>query len=478
MRRAIFSVLTVAAVVGGCARAPERVRPEQDFEVPAQWTAQSSSDPRAATNWWQEFGDTELAAAVLEALEHNYDIGAAAARMEQAAAVARISGADLYPQIQGVFDGSRQATNFAFLGGVPSTSTFNQFGVSLDVSWEIDLWGRVRAGQSAALGDWQRSVADYQASRLSIAGQTGKAWIASIAAREQLELAERTVASFLSTATHVRSRYERGVRPALDLRLARTDVFSAQALVEQRKETLDRAIRQLQILMGRYPDRALDVSIDMPGPVGRVPAGLPAELVARRPDLVAAERALAASGARVSEARRALFPRISLTGSYGTSSNEFQDLFNADFSQWSFAGNLAQPIFQGGRLLASVDRSKAEQLEAAADYSSATLSAYAEVESLLAAEGYLTVRVEKQTEAATESLAARNLAEQRYFAGLEEFVTVLSAQRTALNAESELIAVRRARLESRIDLYLALGGGFDAAALFDQYAAEDSEKGS
>ncbi len=466
----------VIAVVAGCATAPARVEPTEDFTIPNQWSAQTYEDGAAETDWWDEFKDTELASAVLEAVEHNHDIRAAAARMDRAAATAKIVGADSLPQAQIVGDGSRAASNLTFLPNQQGVQ-LNQFGVSLDVTWEIDLWGRLRAGQSAALGDWERSVADYEAARLSIAGQTAKAWIAAIEAREQLELAEHTVASFQTTAHHVRSRYERGVRPALDLRLARTDVFGAQALVDQRKEALDRSVRQLEILMGRYPDRALDVSTDMPGPVGHVPAGLPTELLQRRPDLVAAERRLAASGARVKEARRALYPRISLNGSYGDSSNKVSDVLDVDFNEWTLAGNLAQPIFQGGRLLAALDRSKAEQLEAAEDYATATLSAYAEVESLLAAARYLADRVDRQSLAATESSAARDLAEQRYLRGLEEFVTVLAAQRTALNAASELIAVRRARLESRIDLYLALGGGFDAALHFDAYA-DSAESGS
>ena len=249
----------VIALVAGCATAPARVEPTEDFTIPNQWSAQTYEDGAAETDWWDEFKDTELAAAVLEALEHNHDIRAAAARMGRAAATAKIVGADQLPQAQIVGDGSRAASNLTFLPNQQGVQ-LNQFGVSLDVTWEIDLWGRLRAGQSAALGDWERSVADYEAARLSIAGQTAKAWIAAIEAREQLELAEHTVASFKTTAHHVRSRYERGVRPALDLRLARTDVFGAQALVDQRKEALDRSVRQLEILMGRYPDRALDVS--------------------------------------------------------------------------------------------------------------------------------------------------------------------------------------------------------------------------
>jgi outer membrane protein TolC len=208
----------------------------------------------------------------------------------------------------------------------------------------------------------------------------------------------------------------------------------------------------------------------LPAPRGVVPAGLPVELLTRRPDLVMAERRLAAAGARVSEARAALFPRIALTGSSGRASEEIEDLLDSAFGVWSIAGNLAQPIFQGGALRAAVDLASAEQVEAAAAYAGAALQSYKEVETLLAAESLLSEREKHLAAAAEQSRAALALATQRYTTGLESYVTLLASQRNLLTAESEHIAVRRARLDARVDLYLALGGGFDASALLDSYA--------
>jgi outer membrane protein, multidrug efflux system len=183
-------------------------------------------------------------------------------------------------------------------------------------------------------------------------------------------------------------------------------------------------------------------------------------LLERRPDLIAAERRLEASDARWAQARASLYPRISLTASGGTRTRELADLVSSDFSVWTLAANLAQPIFEGGRLRAGVDLAKARSGEAAAQYSGAVLRAFMEVESALRAEQLLAEREGHLEKATREAQAALRLARQRYASGLEDFVTVLEAQRRVLEAEGQLISVRRLRLDTRVDLHLALGGGF------------------
>jgi outer membrane protein TolC len=187
---------------------------------------------------------------------------------------------------------------------------------------------------------------------------------------------------------------------------------------------------------------------------------LPANIVRRRPDLVAAEKRLASSYARVIESQRALYPRISLTGSTGTSTDEFKNLLNGDYSVWNLVGNLLQPIFQGGRLRAGVDLARAREMESLALYAATVLNAYAEVEIALAAEEFLAEREEALRTATEQSLAARDLANDRYARGLTDLIEVLEAQRRAFLSESQLIGVQRARLDNRVDLYLALGGDF------------------
>jgi NodT family efflux transporter outer membrane factor (OMF) lipoprotein len=270
--------------------------------------------------------------------------------------------------------------------------------------------------------------------------------------------------SFQDVADEVRSRYERGLRPAVELRLALSNLAASRALHEGRLEQLDRLTRQLEVLLGRYPSGTLlqefpaEELRPLPEPV---PAGIPAEIVSRRPDLAAAERRLAAADQRWLQARRSLYPQLSLTASGGRLSADFDDLLDGDFSVWSIAGNLLQPIFQGGRLRANVDRTDALSREALERYAGALLNAYSEVESALAAEQRLVEREGHLAETARQLEAALRLAEERYRLGVGDYLTVLTSQSNLLNAESSLIDVRRSLLANRVDLHLALGGGFE-----------------
>jgi multidrug efflux system outer membrane protein len=451
-----------------CAASPEYTAPEFGFEVPEDWRASVPGAQSVAPTlrWWETLGDPRIPELVTRVLAHNPDLRVAAERVLGADAQARIVGADRHPQVDAGFDAQRQRQNFIGLpvpGGTDVLTTRStSLGLSLAVTWELDVWGRLRAASSAASADREAVEADLQAASLSLIGQALKAWFAVNEAHRQVELAQATVASFSVTSEQARARYERGLRPPLDLRLALTEVARAEALLEVRRATLDRVVRQLEVTLGAYPGGTLEPSGELPPPGRDIPAGLPAELVTRRPDLAAAGRRLAAAGARLETAKASLYPRFSLTASGGTRSDELADLTEGNFSVWRIGGNLLQPIFQGGRLVAGVDLAKSRQREALELYVSLALSAYREVETALAAEEYLAREETALVTAVEQSVAARELADSRYASGLEDFVTVLSAQRTAFTTESQLLAVRRRRLENRVDLHLALGGGYEA----------------
>jgi len=457
---------SVAVLVGGCASAPPVEHPVLDIALPQNWTARELPDGQFGVTWWEDFGDDGLAAAVDTALAQNYDLQAAAARLEQAAADAQAAEGDLQPTIQGDFNGSRRKQNFVGFpipggeGRVLSTVSTN-YGVSLDVSWEIDLWGRLRNTARAALADLQASAADFRGAQLSIAGQTTKAWFAIAEAQQQVDLSLETVQNFRSATDQVRDRFEAGIRPALDLRLALLNLSNAEAQLQQRYQQFDRATRQLQLLLGQYADGVFQTPAGLPQTSPSVPAGMPADLVARRPDLVAAERQLTAFLVRADVARTDLLPRLSLTSATGTATDGLRSLIAGDFGVWSLLGNVVAPLWQGGRLRAQVDRAEARGGEALANYANAALTAYAEVETALAAEEFLVARERHLAESTLQARAAERLAEERYRAGLETYITVLDSQRSAVIAEAELIAAQRIRLENRVDLYLALGGGFE-----------------
>ena len=459
----------IAVLCTSCATTPPYAPPVLEIVTPDSWT--TSADAGAAPDfaWWNDFGDTGLGDVVRTALEQNYDLRAAAARLEEAAADSRIAAADLRPTVQVGLNGSRRKQNFIGFpipGGenrVLST-VFTNYGVSVDTTWEADLWGRLRSGAQAALADLQSRAADLRGAQLSIAGQTVKTWFAIAEARQQLRLAEATVDSFSISSGQVRERFEEGLRPSLDLRLALSNLASAEALREQRRQQLDVTVRQLEVLLGRYASGTLPTPSTLPDTPPAIPGGLPAELVSRRPDLVAAERRIASARQRLNVARAELYPRLSLTGNTGTATSALTDLIDGNFGVWSLLGNLLQPVFQGGRLRAGIDRAEARAAEELAVYANTALQAFAEVETALAAEEFLDERERYLETAAEQSRAAESLADDRYRTGLDDYITVLNSQRLALQAEGDLIAARRQRLENRVDLYLALGGGFDQLA--------------
>ena len=435
--------------------------------VPEEWTVGRLDASTPGTDWWVYFNDTDLDRTIGEALEGNPDLRAAAARIDAAYADARIAGAALQPSGELTVNRNQQRQNFIgfpFPGAPPDavfSTTSTNYGLRMNASWEFDLWGRIRAGQLAAVTNVQMRYADLSAARLSLSGQVAKAWFAAVEAQRQLDLAEASLESFRLSADLIRARFEAGLRPSLDLRLALTEVARAEATLEQRFEQRDRAVRQLEALIGHYPAGDYVLPARLPDVPLNVPGDLPSELVHRRPDLVSAEFNLLASDARLAQAKADLRPRFSLTGGTGTASNTLINLIDTNLFIWNFVGNLTQSLFNGGRLQATVDRNASAADEAFASYESRLLQSYREVESALAAEDVLSRREVALEEAVIQSVAAEALAEERYRLGLTDIITVLSSQRTAATSESQLLTIRRARLDNRVDLHVALGGGFD-----------------
>ncbi|MAF27295.1 MAG: efflux transporter outer membrane subunit [Gemmatimonadota bacterium] len=455
--------LVAALLTAGCASSPPRTPTRLAPDFPSSFTAAPpDSAAGSAAGFWESLGDPRLPGLVEEALLHNRDLAAAAAGVEAAAAEARMAGAGLLPGVQAGLQRTRSRQVFVGLpipggsgGGISSTST--GYGASVDVSWEVDLWGRVRAAASAGVASYEATAAEYEAARLSIAAQTVKSWFAVVEARQQEELARATVGSYRAAESRVRERYRRGLRPSLDLRLLRAEAAGAEAVLADRRIALDRLTRSLEVLLGRYPAGEMHPEGPLPIPES-VPAGLPADLLLRRPDLVAAERRLAAAGAARSEARRALLPRISLTASGGRTSSALQDLTEGDFSTWGLVAGVLQPLFQRGKLRARVAQAGAIEDQALAAWAGDVLGACAEVEGLLAADAHLAEAEAARREAARESQEAERLATERYESGLSDVIMLLQARRGAHAAESGLVAVRLRRLVNRVDLHLALGG--------------------
>ncbi len=465
--------LALALTVGACSAIRPPEPPVAPPVAPETWTAGPVSEPATAAPaeepWWVGFGDPRLADLISEAIVANHDLLAAAARVDAAAAQARIAGADLKPKASLAVDGSRRRQNFIGLP-IPGaedrvlSNTSTAVGVSVDVSWEADLWGRLRATRSAAGAAAEAALEDFVAARQSLAAQTAKAWFALLETRQQVEVANETLESRRSTTRQIRRRYENGLRSALDLRQALTAEANAEAELGRRRLLHDNTARQLQLLLSRHSDldpiveAAHQTALAEPPPLPRLPA--PAELLSRRPDLRAAERRLTSAGFDVAAARAALYPGLVLTGSVGRTGTEVSQLLDGDFSVWSLAERLLQPLFQGGRLRATVHANEARLREIAHQYSARVLSAFAEVETALDADRALAGVEQSIATAERQASAARQLAEERYRGGLDGYLRVLEAQRQETQARGAQLSVRRQRLDARIDLHLALGSGF------------------
>ncbi|MEX0323515.1 MAG: efflux transporter outer membrane subunit [Puniceicoccaceae bacterium] len=452
MRRCGLAILWISALLlAGCIQQPSGIDESLSLSIPQVWTSESGVP--ASQSWLADFNDSQLEALVREALSGNLQLQAGIARLDQAAAFARINRADRWPSVN--LGGSAQRFT-----SLMNRSAADSFSLNGTVSWEADLWGRVRAQVTGAEADLLAAESDFEGLRISIAGFVAQAWFAAIEARNQEDLSRETVESFEANLLTVEERFQRGLSPALDLRLTRANVASARATYNQQKRVADNAVRTLEVLLGRYPGASLQTEEELPVLNSPIPAGVPADLLSRRPDVLSSYQRLVSADAGWIESKRALLPSINLTGQYGWTSSELDNLLKDGFDVWSLLGNVTAPVFQGGRLRANVARTEAARAEAVANYQDTILTAFREVEAGLAGEILLQQQLAAVTAAAEESIGAQELAEERYERGLVNIVTVLEAQRRAFNAKSNMIQVQAALLQNRLALYLALGGGF------------------
>ena len=451
-------LLFILLLLAGCVSVHERVElPIAD--LPSEWSNSIRSDGAVKNYWLLDFNDPTLEAIVAESLENNPNLIATAARLNHALAEAKIAGADRLPSFALGLGGSRQRiSNF----GPQQTDGiyYNNNNIDLNLSWEIDLWGRLNNYSSAALAKAEASSADYAATRLSLAAQTAKSWFNFKEAAAQEQLAEIDVINHEKNLAALESGYRSGIRTGLEIREIRNLAANAAAILSSRRRQLDQAARRLEIFLGRYPSASLLKATDLPSLPESIPAGLPSELLLRRPDLIAAERRLAATNQTLRAAKKDLLPQLSLTSSAGTATSEFDQLLDSNFRVGAVAGNLISPIFQGGRIRANIDRRKSEKDQSIANYHSTALQAFLEVESALAGENLLRVEARQLMQAANTAKDSLKLARQQYSRGSLSFSKMLQSERNAIAMQSRYLVAHRNLLNNRIDLHLALGGSF------------------
>lgn len=423
-------------------------------EAPDQWEMASDSGAVQA-GWIESFSDPTLTALVIEAQANNRNLAAAAANVDRAWGLARQAGAALTPDIGATAGPTR-------FGGMDSSQTTVKIqNLGVQVSWEIDVWGRVKAGQRSAVASAQAAAADLRAAQDSLAAATAKSYFSAIEANIQADIARETVRILQETLRIVNVKYENGLASGQDVSLARSDLATARERLTTVEGSFRDAVRALEALLGRYPAASLEVRETLPLVPPRPPAGLPAELLERRPDIVAAERRVAAAFDATNQARAARLPSISLTGNVGGASDSLSDLLDPGNVTWMAGANLLAPIFDGGALRANVDIQTAAQEQALAAYGQAAIDAFSELETNLDQGVVVQQRIVDLQEASAEADNAFRIARVRYEEGEEDLLNVLTIQRRSIGAQSSLSSAERLLLEQRVNLNLALGGGWE-----------------
>lgn len=435
-----------------CATAPAPDVQHAVATPPAQW-ATTARPGTVTAGWIAGFGDPVLVQLVDEALAHNHDLRAAAASIEQAQAEARKAAAARVPMV-GVNVGAQRA-------GDPGSFAQSDTGVSLGIGWEVDVWGRIRAGVSAGASGVEAARADYAAARQSLAAQVSKAWFQAIEAQQQHALAQESLDNLHEILRIVQAQQHAGLTSGLDLHLVQTDLGTTEARVQETAAAQRDAVRSLELLLGRYPAAELQVRTELPAEPAPPPAGQPAGLLARRPDLRAAEARLAAAFALAKQARAARLPRLSLTSAAGTASTALQALVLPVDSFWYVGANLFQPLIDGGKLKADVSLADAKQQAALEHYAGKVLQAFGEVEHSLDAGASLRGRSKGLREAAREADQAYRLALRRYQEGEAGLLDALQLYQRLLEIRQSQYRVELLALTERVNLYLALGGGFE-----------------
>lgn len=461
--------LTLLMLAAGFLTACSTVKPEPaqtSFDLPTEFAAQVAAQQPSAANerWWYDFDDEQLNRFVETALVRNPGLVQSIARTRIAEANTRLQRADQLPQVGLGAGVTRQRQNITVpaAGGAGTQKAVGTgYDAALDISWELDFWGRLAAMSASARADYLASGEQLRAMRQSIAAQVVQTYFEIVHARAQTELSERTVTALAEVSRQINNRVDQGIASPADGLLAEANLESARAGLEQQREALERSRRQLDVMLGDYPSGQLATADLLPAIPPPPSVGIPAELLARRPDVRAAELSLLSAGYTLGAAQRSFLPSLSLSGSAGYSGSELSDLFSSGNLIWSIAGRLMQPVFQGGRLVAQVDIAEGQRDEALSSYGETALNALSEVETALVVDALLVKREAALEASASAAEAAMRTALNRYRQGIDPFLNVLESQQRALDGRSAQITSHYARLQNRISLHLALGGGFE-----------------
>ena len=466
MNRSLLSIALLAAL-SGCSLIPDYQRPEAP--VAANWpqgeaSAADNAQAAAVPGWREFFRDPALQQLIEVALENNRDLRVAALNVDAYRALYRVQRADLLPAVTADGGGTRTRTpGDLSMSGEPPISS--QYSATLGVSWELDLFGRLRSLRDQALEEYFASEAAQRSTQISLIASVANAWLTLQADQALLQVTRDTLKTYEESFGLTQRSFDVGVASALELRQARSAVESARVSIEQYTRQVAQDRNALTLLLGQGMPANLRVSGELVREqLAELPVGLPSDLLQQRPDILQAEHQLKAVNASIGAARAAFFPRISLTGAAGTASRELSGLFDGGSGYWTFTPSISVPIFNAGQLRANLDYATISRNIQVAEYEKAIQTAFREVADGLAAQATYTRQVQAQRDLLQTSEDYYNLAERRYRTGVDSYLTLLDAQRQLFSAQQQLIGDRLAQLVSEVNLFKALGGGWQAAA--------------
>ena len=475
--RRITAAFVASLVLAGCMVGPDYQRPAVD--VPADYRfAPSQARDTANTAWWRQFGDPVLDGLIDEALGHNWGVRIAAANVEAAAAVLTQVRAPLFPQVgysaQGVRERLSEDTTTPIAGIIKNPRS--ELQVLAGASWEIDLWGRVRRQSEAARAQLLATEEARRGVILSLVGTVASSYVELLGLDEQLAVAKKTQAAYRESLRLFELQFKYGQVSEMAVAQARSQYETATAQIPGIERQIARLENAISILVGRNP-----------GPIARgrtiksltapaIPAGLPSQLLERRPDILQAEQQLIAANALIGAARALYFPTISLTGTLGSTSSQLSDLFSGPARTWSFAGSLVGPIFTAGSISGQVAQAEAAQKAAEDNYQQVIQGAFADVSNALIDRQRLVEQVAAEQKLVAALRDYSRLSRLQYDEGYVPYSTVLQAEQQLFPAELSLANTRAASLSALVSIYKALGGGWvdEAAAVAAAPSAESA----
>lgn len=456
-----LTIVTYFFLYGCINLGPDYMRPDLGAPTPPSYeNATDGSRPlEVEDRWWEVFGDSELNQLVNEVLEKNLDLRQTAARLLETRARYVQVRSDRFPGIN--LSGSKDRRQIAG-GGFRSGVIIDTYDLSVPASFEVDLWSRLAKASKSAWADILQREEARRTVAQTVISEAISLYLVMESLERRLQIAEQSIKAFRQSLKFVETRYQRGLTPVLDVRQARRVLAQAETIVPQLEQELGIAQQQLSVLAGRYPETHAPRKQpkDYFKQLAPVPPGLPSDLLWRRPDIRAAEAGLRSLNELIGVAKAARFPTITLTGSYGWTSEDLNTLVRSDSVAWNLTQGIVQPIFDAGRLKAGQRAAEARYQEGVAEYMKTVLDAFAEVEGALLTRERQLERRERELRFLDEARATQRVAQDRYIRGLVIYLDVLNAQITRFQAEDNVALVDLAIFRNRVALHRALGGGW------------------